>query len=164
MSALEKFPVEPRRRKILEMLIRIIDIIVYAIIFVGGVVALLYTPNTVVRELEGWEWLIPWWASFLMVGGLLGFIGRVTTVWIIEPAADVAAAVGILIYFLVLGRTALSSVTALVATCMILVCFFTVVRRYLELQLFGSNPASRNFSARVNDILRRRIPNVPSRG
>ncbi len=161
---MDRFPVEPRKRKIVEMSIRIIDILCYFVVFVGGIYALFFTPGTVSKELEGFSALIGLWAGLLLVGGLLGLIGRITTIWLLEPAADVAAAFGILIYFVVIGATAFASITAAVATCLVFTSFLGVTRRYLELQLFGSDPTHRTFRSRFNDAVERRIPNVPVRG
>jgi hypothetical protein len=146
------------------MLIRLIDIICYLVVFVGGIFALFFTPDTVTKELNGFEWMIGWWATFLLVGGLMGLVGRITTIWIIEPAADVAAFIGIIMYFVIIGVTAFSSITAAVATCLVFVAGLGVARRYLELQLFGSDPTRRDWRSRIEDAFQRRIPNVPPRG
>ena len=161
---MEKFPIEPRRRKVVEGSIRGIDIVVYLIVFVSGIYALLLTPTTVTTALQGWDWLIPWWASFLLVGGLFGMIGRISTIWMFEPPADFAAFVGILIYFVVLGNFAFSSVTSSVTTCLVFVAMLGIIRRYIELQLFGSDPMHRDFRSKLEDTWNRRIPNVPHRG
>lgn len=160
---MQKHPVEPRKRKLIELGIRIIDIICYFVVLLGGFYALFFTPNTIIKELAGYEFLIPIWSSMLLIGGLLGLVGRISTIWLFEPPADVISAGGILIYFYVLGTTAFSSMTAAVASCFVLVAFLGVVRRYLELQLFGSDPTHRSFRARTKDALERRIPNVPQR-
>lgn len=161
---MERFPVESRKRRVIEMAIRVLDTIVYAAVFAGGIYALFFTPATIQKELIGWEWLIPWWAAFLLLGGLLGFVGRISTIWILEPPADILAAVGASIYLIVLGKTALTSVTAAVAVTFTLVALVTLIRRYLELQLFGSDPSHQDFRSRIADALTRRTPNVPSRG
>ena len=148
----------------MELAIRVIDIICYFVVLVGGFYAAFYTPTTAVQTLNGSEWLIGWWAGFLFVGGLMGLVGRITTIWIIEPAADFAAFIGVMMYFVVLGTTALSSVTATVAACLVFVAGLGVARRYLELQLFGTDPARSDFRSKMVDALERRIPNVPPRG
>lgn len=160
----DKFPVEPTKRKRIEVIIRIIDTIAYAVIFFGGVYALFFTPSSVLIELREAAWLIPFWSSLLLIGGLLGFVGRISTIWLLEPPADVASAMGILIYIFVLGKTAFESITAAVATCLMVVALLSTIRRYLELQLFGSDPTNRDFRSKLNDTLSRRIPNVPPRG
>lgn len=161
---MDRFPVEPQRRKVVEGSIRGIDIAVYLIVFISGLYALFLTPDSVIKSLNGWEWLVPTWSGFLLVGGLFGLIGRISTIWMFEPPADFAAFIGILIYFVVLGHTALTSITAAVAACLVFVALLGVVRRYLELQLFGSDPTHRNFRSKLEDSWNRRIPNVPSRG
>lgn len=161
---MDNFPVEPKRRKIVNTGIRVIDIIIYLVVFAGGVYALWFTPKTVTQELHGWEWLIPWWSAFLLVGGLLGFVGRLTTIWILEPAAGVAASVGILIYLVVLTSTAFTSITSAVAACLVFVALLAINRRYFELQLFGSDPSRTDFKSRFADSLARRTRTIPPRG
>lgn len=161
---MKRFPVEPKRRNSIEMSIRVIDIVIYLAVFAGGIYALWFTPITITDQLIGWEWLIPWWASFLLVGGLVGFIGRLTTVWVLEPPATLAGSVGVLIYFVVLSRTAFHSITSTVAVCLFLVAFVALIRRYFELQLFGSDPAHNDLKSKIADTLMRRTPNVPPRG
>lgn len=161
---MDRYPVGERKRRVIEFCIRIIDIISYIVVTIGGIFALLFTPDSVKAELSGFEWMIGWWAGFLLVGGVMGLVGRITTIWIIEPAADVAAFIGVAMYFVIIGSTAISSVTAAVATCLVFVAGLGVARRYLELQLFGSDPINRDFRSRVKDTLSRRIPNVPPRG
>ena len=161
---MDQRPVEPKKRRTIELSIRFIDIVCYAVIFVGGLAAMFNTPTSIIEELNGYEWIIPYWASMLLLGGALGFTARVTTIWIMEPAADIISMFGIMIYFFVLGKTAFDSFTAILASCLILVALLNVIRRYLELQLFGSNPDDKDLRARVQAALARRIPNVPPRG
>lgn len=160
---MERRPVEPKKRKRIELGIRAIDIICYSVVVISGIYAWFFTPTSVTEELRGVEWLIPLWATMLLLGGVLGLAGRISTIWLIEPAACFISAGGILIYFVVLGAAAFSSVTAAVATCFVFTAFLGVVRRYLELQLFGSDPTHRTLRAKAKDALERRIPNVPQR-
>ena len=161
---MESFPVEPRRRRFVENSIRGIDIAVYLIVFIAGLYALFLTPTSVTESLEGWKWLIPWWAAFLLVGGLFGMIGRISTIWMFEPPADFAAFIGILIYFIVLGDGIFQSLASGVSACFVFAALLGVVRRYLELQLFGSDPAHQDLKSKLEDTWNRRIPNVPHRG
>jgi hypothetical protein len=161
---MERYPIEPSKRRLVEAFIRVIDLVIYLAVIVGGIYALFYTPDSVRNELDGWHWLIPWWAGFLILGGVLGFFGRATTFWLLEPAACMAAGTGTFIYLIVLARTAFESVTAAVAVCLVIVAFLCITRRYFELQLFGSDPTHRDFRSKWVDAIQRRIPNVPYRG
>jgi hypothetical protein len=160
---MERHPVPERKRRRLEATIRIIDIIAYFIIFVGGCYALFFTPASVQRELAGSEWLVPMWAAFLLIGGPMGMIGRITRVWILEPPADVAAIVGAAIYFVILGNTMFQSVTAGVATALVFYAMIQMFRRYIELQIFGTDPNVHGFTDRIAETLRRRTANVTPR-
>jgi hypothetical protein len=164
VSLMERYPVAPKKRKRIEMSIRLIDLIIYAAVFASGIYAAVFTPVTVARELKGWEWLVFVWAGFLLIGGLVGFVGRASTIWLLEPAACFASATGMIIYAVVLGRTAFDTLTTTVAMLLVIVALLGVVRRYAELQLFGSNPDHRDPKSRFKDAWERRIPNVPSRG
>lgn len=160
---MDKFPVDPEKRRRLEALIRIIDIVIYLFVFGGGIYALLYTPNSVTTELIGYEWLIGLWAFLLLVGGALGFVGRLTRYWVLELPATAAGFFGILIYVVVLGRTAFTSVTATVAVALVVVALGLMMRRYIELQIFGTDPGHKDFQTRLADMIRRRTQNVPPR-
>jgi hypothetical protein len=146
------------------MCIRVIDLIIYAAVFVGGIYAMAFTPLSITKEFAGWTWLVPFWAGFLLLGGLVGFIGRLTTIWLLEPAADFAAATGILIYVVVLGRTALDTITSTVAFVLVIVAFLNIMRRYVELQLFGSDPSHTDPKSKLVDAWKRRIPDVSNWG
>lgn len=159
----ERFPVPDEKRRFLEAMIRWIDIIIYAAVLIGGMGAWAYTPTSAATELAGWEWLIPMWIGFLLVGGLLGIVGRITRIWILEPPATVAALVGIAIYFVVLGKTMFTSLLAMLATCLILVAALVMLRRYVELQIFGTDPGNTSLSDRIAEVLRRRTGNIPPR-
>ena len=152
---MDRRPVPPEIRHRYERVIRVIDLCVYAAVFIGGVYALAGTPNTVVDELAGWEWVIGLWAALLLLGGAAGFIGRVLRRWMVEVPATVLSAFGILIYFIVLGRFAFASITSAVAVTLVGVAMLVMVRRYAELQIFASEPGS-DFRSRVADALHRR--------
>lgn len=160
---MDRFPVDPRKRQRLEALIRILDIVIYFTVFCGGIYALLFTPTSVQNELNGFEWLIGVWSSLLLIGGGAGFIGRISRYWVVELPATAAAFFGILIYVVVLGRTAFTSITAAVAVALTIVAMLIMVRRYVELQIFGGSPDNKDFKHRVAEMLRRRTLNVAPR-
>jgi hypothetical protein len=157
---MDRFPVPQEKRRILEAIIRIIDIVAYFIIFVGGCLAMFFTPDSVIRELGSVDWLIPMWATFLLIGGGLGMVGRISRIWILEPPADVAAIAGAAIYFVVLGNTMFQSVTAGVATTLVFYAMIQMFRRYIELQIFGTDPNVHGFVDRMAEAWRRRTGNV----
>ncbi|MDR6142028.1 hypothetical protein QE375_001582 [Microbacterium foliorum] len=160
---MDKHPVPREKRRVLEAIIRIIDIVAYFIIFVGGCYAMFWTPDSVQRELSGASWLVPMWAAFLLVGGGLGMVGRITRIWVLEPPADVAGIVGGAMYFVVLGGTLFQSLTAGVATMLVLYATIQMFRRYIELQIFGTDPNVHGFTDRIAEALRRRTGNVAPR-
>ena len=160
---MDRHPVETPRRRRFEAVIRIIDLIVYAAVFAGGIYAITGTPKTVVDELAGAELLIWLWAGLLLAGGVVGFVGRFTRYWFIEVPATVLGFAGILIYLVVLGRFAFSSVTAAVATTFVLVALGMLARRWAELQIFATDPDATDFRSRMADALRRRTSNFVHR-
>lgn len=159
---MERFPIPARIRHRWESVIRYIDLLVYIAVFIGGVYALVGTPNSVVDELVGWEWVILLWAALLLVGGAAGFAGRLIRWWMVEVPATVLAAFGIAIYFIVLGRFAFASITSAVAVTLVCVAMLVMIRRYAELQIFASEPGT-DFRTRVAEALRRRSPNFVRR-
>lgn len=161
---MDKLPVPPEKRRVLEALIRIIDLVIYFAVAVGGVYALIAPPTSVQTELTGYEWMIPVWGALFLLGGIGGFVGRLSRFWIIEVPALPLAAFGIGLYFVILVPTAFASVFAAVATSLVLAALLNVVRRYLELQIFASEPDDRDIRARFFAAARRRTRNVVSRG
>lgn len=159
---MDRWPIPPKVRHRYEAVIRVIDLFVYFAVFAGGVYALVGTPNSVVDELAGWEWVIALWAFLLLVGGSAGFIGRLTRWWMVEVPATVLAAFGIGIYFIVLGRFAFTSITSAVAVTLVGVAMLVMMRRYAELQIFATEPGT-DFRTRVAAALRRRTADVVRR-
>lgn len=152
---MDRRPIPPKVRHRYEAVIRIIDLVVYLAVFGGGVFAVFGTPNTVIDELAGWEWVIALWAGLLLVGGGAGFVGRLSRRWMIEVPATVLAFFGITIYFIVLGRFAFSAITSAVAVTLVMVAALVMARRYAELQIFASEPGT-DFRTRAADALARR--------
>lgn len=152
---MDRYPISDRTRRRWEAVIRVIDVIAYAAVFIGGVYALVGTPNSVVDELRDWDWVIVLWAALLLIGGGVGLVGRLSRRWMIEVPATVLACFGILIYFVVLGRFAFSSITSAVAVALTLVAMLVMMRRYAELQIFSTEPNG-DFRARAAAALRRR--------
>jgi hypothetical protein len=148
------------RRRMKEAAIRVIDIVVYAAAIFGGFFALEFPPDAIQSELAGWDWLAVFWGWLLLVAGSLGFIGRLVRLWVIEVPGTAAAIFGGLIYLVVLGSVAVSHVTARVAVCMIAIATLALVRRYIELQIFTSEPGVRTLSDRLQAALRRRTANA----
>lgn len=137
---MDRYPIPAERRRLYEALIRLVDLLTYAAVAAGGFCAVAFTPQSVVDELAAAPWLIVVWGVLLLGGGLVGFTGRLTRFWMVENPATVAAFGGIVIYLVVLGRFAFQSVTAAVAALLVLVAAAVMLRRWLELQIFGSEP------------------------
>ncbi|UFS59464.1 hypothetical protein [Subtercola endophyticus] len=150
-------------RKTKEAVIRVIDLVIYFGVFCSGSFAVLATPATVSKALAGLEWLIVLWGILLLLGGLLGFVGRLSRVWAIEVPGTGAAISGCLIYAFVLGYVALSNFTIFVAVILVVIATLTLVRRYIELQIFTYDPGSGTFLTRVRSALRRRTENAVPR-
>jgi|GEM_PF-1192545 len=160
---MDRHPVAEKKRRVLEAIIRIIDIVAYFIILVGGCYALFWTPDSVQNELAGASWLVPMWAGFLLVGGGLGMVGRISRIWVLEPPADVAAIIGAAMYFVVLSGTLFQSLTAGVAAAFMFYAMIQLFRRYIELQIFGTDPKVHGFTDRMAEAFRRRTGNVAPR-
>ena len=133
-------PAPPRKKRVYEAAIRYLDLIVYAAVFMGGVALTTLPFGQATSILKGYELLVVVWAVFLLGGGLLGFLGRLTRYWMVENSATIASAFGAVIYVVVLGRFAFESITALFTWAFVILAFLLLVRRWLELQIFGSEP------------------------
>lgn len=152
---------DSRRTK--EAMIRVIDIITYAAVLAGGFFAAKFTPDSVLRLLEGWEWVIGLWALLLIIGGALGFIGRLTRIWAIEVPGTGAGIAGALIYAVVLANMAFMTPTALVAGALVVIATLTLLRRYIELQIFTTDPGEKSFTDRLAAALKRRTTDTVGR-
>jgi hypothetical protein len=148
------------RRRAKEAAIRIIDLVVYAFAAAGGAFALLVPPVTIQTQLQGFEWIGVCWGWLLMSAGVLGFIGRLLRFWVVEAPGTTAAIFGELVYLLVLGVTAWQSATAWVALCLVSIATLALVRRYIELQIFTTDPEVRTLKERLEAALRRRTSNT----
>ncbi|QTF81956.1 membrane protein [Microbacterium phage BabyYoda] len=133
-------PAPPRKKRAYEAAIRYVDLFVYAVMFLGGVALTTLPFGQATSILKGYEILVVLWAMFLLGGGLLGFLGRLTRYWMVENSATVASAFGAAIYIVVLGRFAFDSIAALFTWTFVILAFCLLVRRWLELQIFGSEP------------------------
>lgn len=156
---MDRHPVKPVRRYIYEIAIRVLDILVYTVVLAGGIYALVAPPDTVINALEGWEWLATAWGVLLAAGGLIGLCGRFAGYWLIETPATIASATGILIYTVILAEYTFTSVTAVVATSLVLVAFAFMVRRWMELQLFSTESGA-SWRKRFHEAWTRRTDNT----
>ena len=156
---MDKHPAGPRRKRALEAAIRVIDLIVYASVFAGGLYALLATPSAITESLAGYRWLIYLWTALLIGGGLVGFIGRLSRYWLVETPATIAAAFGISIYLIMLTPYLYRGLTVAIIFMMALVAMAFMVRRWLELQIFATEPGAR-WSTRFSQAIHRRTQNV----
>jgi len=155
--------VNDRQRQRKEALIRVIDLVAYAAVFVGGIGAFLSTPSTVKSALYGFPWLIIIWGVLLLLGGALGFAGRITRIWVIEIPGASAGFFGAAMYFVILGLASLRLPTAIVAVALVAVMMALLARRYVELQILTSEPGDVKFSQKFRAILRRRTTNTVSK-
>ncbi|MDD7930061.1 hypothetical protein [Microbacterium thalli] len=160
---MDRAPVAPEKRRVLEALIRVIDLIIYAAVGVAGVFAIVAPPPSVQTELAGWEWLITVWGALLILGGAGGFAGRLSRYWIVEVPALPFAGIGIGVYFLILGTTATVTPFTTVAAMIVLAAMLNMLRRYLELQIFASEPGDQDIRTLVAAILSRRTRDVVRR-
>lgn len=150
------------RRRAKEAAVRVVDMLAYLAVLTGGIGAFLFTPDTVRAALAGLPGLVILWGTLLVVGGTLGFIGRLTRVWVIEIPGASAGFFGAAMYFVILGSAALALPTAIVATTLVATMMLLLARRYLELQILTSEPISATFAEKVRTILRRRTTNTVS--
>ena len=145
------------RRARLDGFLRITDVTIGFAIVAAGVFALIVAPTTVQREVT-LPALVTSWGLLLILGGLSATVGRLTGIWIMETVGIVAAATGVLIFIGVLGVTVGRTPTAGAALCIMWVAFACLVRRYIELQLFLSEPGERGLVGRILGLVKTRTP------
>lgn len=152
---MDKHPAPLAKRLRLENGIRLVDMVAYAAILASGIALVTLPLAQSVTQLADFPGVIAVWATFLLGGGLTGFLGRLTGYWLIENVGVVASGFGAAIYIVVLSMFATSSVTAAFTLGFIAVALVLCIRRWLELQLFGSEPG--DFHARLRLAWERRI-------
>lgn len=153
-------PSTNERRRAKEATIRIIDLVVYLFAAAAGVFALTVTPDSIRHQLAGFEWIGIGWGVLLILAGSLAFGGRLSRYWLPEAVGAVFAITGEVVYLIVLGATAFTSVTAWVAICMIVGAMLAMVRRSVELQIFTTDPEVSTLAERIATVLQRRTSNV----
>lgn len=151
------------RRRVKEAAIRVVDMLAYFAVFGAGVGALWVTPDTVRHALAGLPWLVGLWGGLLLLGGLLGFLGRLTRIWVIEIPGASAGFFGAAMYFVILGLAAVKLPTAVVAATLIATMMLLLARRYIELQILTSEPGDVRFVQKLRSILMRRTTDTVSR-
>jgi uncharacterized membrane protein len=139
-----------------ERTIWVVDIVVYALVFSAGLSALLFTPNTVILALGKAHWIISLWGAVLLFGGSVGLIGRATKRWIVEIPGTAASIGGGLLYFAILFSATFDNNSAITATILVGIMIGSMVRRYIELQIFTSEPGDRSLLALIRAAIRRR--------
>jgi len=159
---MDRFPVSPKRRRFLEAAIRILDLIVYAVVFFAGAYTLYATPTEALHVLAGSGWLVYVWGGLLLGGGLVGFIGRLSRRWLVETPATISAFFGVAIYFVILSHFMFVNALVAVGMVCVVVAGTALLRRWLELQIFGTEPDAR-LAARLRSALERRTANTVNR-
>lgn len=152
-----------QRRIWWERLIWFVDMVSYIALGVAGVTTAVQA-SSYVRETVQIPWVILLWAILIGVGGVVGFIGRLSRIWAIEIGANVLAAWGAFLYALIL-LPAVAAGSSVAALAIVLVGWGAMVRRYAELRIFTSDPRSATpFTARrLEEVLRRRTKNTVPR-
>jgi hypothetical protein len=141
-----------RRRAVLEVMLRVIDVAVGLLAFAGGIFALVATPPSVIREVQ-WPPLVWVWGGLLIVGGFGIMGGRITGVWLAETSGISAAAFGMLIYLVVVSSAIKSELGIVVAATIIGIALLLMLRRYIELQEFTAEWGRLTFSERMRRAL-----------
>lgn len=159
---MNRHPVPPKRRRRYERAIRILDLVIYSAVFVGGAAAIFATPTSAEDALLKTPILIGVWAVLLLGGGLIGFLGRLTRYWLVESPATVASFFGAAIYLVLLGNAALRSATTTLAAALVLVAMVSLARRWAELQIFGTEPNA-TWRQRLKNAVTRKTTDVVNR-
>lgn len=95
----------------------------------------------------------------LLIGGSIGFIGRLSRRWMIEVPATVLSFAGALIYAFILLNLALANAGSIVAMVFTLIAALILFRRWSELQIFAST--ARDTKEILIEAARRKTSNYP---
>jgi len=144
-------PRNTRRRAFLDASLKALDVAVGLAVLAGGVFALVATPLSVTREVD-LPLFVTLWGILLVSGGFSSALGRLTGIWILETAGIAAAACGALIYLAIVSKLLLDDLGVGLAVCLILVALLALLRRYIELQIFLSEPGDRGLLARLQSL------------
>lgn len=151
-------PVPTAKRRFVEGMIRIVDLVIYALAALGGLGAVLATPESVVSELGANSILVWVWGLMLITGGVCGFLGRMFRRWMVEAPATILAMTGALIYVVVLAGRSLNSASAVVAMLFVLIAAAVLFRRWSELQIFATS-GSDDIKTMLAEAVRRKTAN-----
>lgn len=150
-------PTDPilRARIRKERLIRWVDVVTYFCVMVSGALTLIQPPASVASALDpGW---VVSWAVLLLVSGLFGFVGRLTRYWAIEAPGAAAGATGAALYvFVLIISTIDGQITGAVASTFVACMSLLMLRRYVELQLFTTDPGDQSYLDRLRRLLKRK--------
>lgn len=146
-----------RRRAFAAHAIKIIDVAIGLACIVAGIFAIVATPPTVIKAIN-LDGLVFMWGALLVAGGFLSALGRITGVWILETVGIASAGTGALIYLVVISAALHDHNSVITALCLILISLLGMVRRYIELQIFLSEPGDRGIVHRLQEILTHRVP------
>jgi hypothetical protein len=144
-----------------ERLIWGVDMLAYALLFVAGVWALIYTTDYMTETVK-YESTIQLWGSLLIFGGLVAFLGRLFRNWAVEFVANVGAASGAAIYAIILVPSLFNSGTV-VLFVMVIVAWLFALRRYAELKIQITQPGVGTFREKIKVVLGRRTENTVPR-
>lgn len=158
MTAPSTNPVPAAKRRFVEGMIRVVDLVIYALAVLGGIGAVVATPESVVSELGANSILVWAWGLMLVTGGACGFIGRLFRRWMVEAPATILAMAGALIYVVVLAGHSLNSATAVVTMLFVLIAAAVLFRRWSELQIFATS-GSDNIKTMLAEAVRRKTAN-----
>jgi hypothetical protein len=144
-----------RRRARLEALLKSVDVGVAVVAIAAGIFAVAATPPSIVREVSV-PFLVWFWGLTLMVGGIAAGAGRISGIWILETSGIMSMATGTFMYLAVVSTALRKEPGVAVPLGLIVIALLAMLRRYVELQLFLSDPDDKGFWSRVNELVHQR--------
>lgn len=146
-----------------EAAVRIVDLIAYFALVIGGIGAILVTPETVNETIGKYPIVLAVWIALMLAGGILGFIGRLTRIWVVETPGASFGFFGAAMYFVILALASVDGVTALVVASLVLMMMGFMARRWIELQILTSEPGDVTLLQRFVRMMKRRTTNTVSK-
>lgn len=147
--------INPTRAALVDSALRIIDVAIAVSVFLSGFAAILNPPSSVLHAIE-WPWLIYVWGTFLLLGGAGAALGRLTGFWFPEATGLTLTMFGTLIYIIVVMAYAKTDVGAFAVAGLIIAALGAQIHRYVQIQVFISEPTDRSILARLFEMMRLR--------
>lgn len=129
-------------------MLRVLDILISVCIVASGIFALVAPPESFLRAVDLY-WLVYTWGALLTLGGLLSGIGRTSGLWLFETTGLALAIPGTAIYLGAILFFVPADIGLITAAALFGVAMLSQIRRYVEIQMFITEPGEDTWIGRL---------------